>query len=259
MMRPLNPPITDWSGKKIWLIGASSGIGAALAQRLIAAGAHVVVSARSAPQLEQLIAGHTHAFSVAFDVTDTAAWPQALSQTVAYLGGVDLVVMGAARYDPTHSWEINLTEVEMSFDLNVVSMYRGLSLVVPYLLAQGSGGIAMIASISAYTGLPRALIYGATKAALNNLAQTLYFELAPKGLAVYLINPGFVKTPMTAKNDFAMPSLMTPEQAAAAIMTGFERGHFEIRFPKGFAGLLRWIARLPDRIRFALLHRLMKM
>jgi len=117
----------------------------------------------------------------------------------------------------------------------------------------------MIASISAYTGLPRALIYGATKAALNNLAQTLYFELAPKGLAVYLINPGFVQTPMTASNDFEMPGLMTPEQAAAAIMTGFEQGLFEIRFPRLFANTLRWIARIPDRFRFSLLHLLTKM
>lgn len=259
MIRSLNPPITNWSGKRIWLIGASSGIGAALAQRLLSSGAQVVISARRAEELNKVSAGHRLAHTLAFDVTDTSAWPVALSQALQHLGRIDLVVMGAARYDPTHSWEISLDQVEKSFDLNVVSMYRGLSVIVPQLIAQGAGGIAMIASISAYTGLPRALIYGATKAALNNLAQTLYFELAPKGLAVYLINPGFVQTPMTSVNDFKMPGLMTPEQAAAAIMTGFERGRFEIRFPRGFANMLRWIARLPDRLRFALLHRMTKM
>jgi len=258
-MKPLNPPVTNWSGKRIWLVGASSGIGAALAKRLLAAGAHVVISSRRLEQLNQIAAGHAHAHAVAFDVTQTEAWPQALSKAIEHLGVIDLVIMGAARYDPTHSWEIDLAQVEKSFDLNVVSMYRGLSFIVPTLLAQGAGGIAMIASISAYTGLPRALIYGATKAALNNLAQTLYFELAPKGLAVYLINPGFVQTPMTAVNDFEMPGLMTPEQAAAAIMAGLERGYFEIRFPGGFANALRWLARVPDRLRFALLHRLTKM
>jgi len=259
LIKSLNPPIRDWSGKRIWLIGASSGIGAALAQRLLAAGARVVVSARRAEQLKLLCDANPRAHSVAFDVTDSAAWPQALESALAHLGGLDLVVMGAARYDPTYSWEIDLSQVEKSFDVNVVSMYRGISVIVPALIAQGCGGIAMIASISAYTGLPRALIYGATKAALNNLAQTLYFELAPKGLAVYLINPGFVQTPMTAVNDFEMPGLMTPEQAAQAIMTGFEQGRFEIRFPRVFANTLRWIARLPDRLRFGLLHRLTKM
>lgn len=259
MIKPLNPPISDWSGKRVWLVGASSGIGAALAQRLLNAGANVVLSARRVDQLNQIASSSPRAYIVAFDVTNTSAWPDALGNVLDLLGGIDLVVMGAARYDPTHSWEIDLDQVEKSFDLNVVSMYRGLSVIVPALLEQGTGGIAMIASISAYTGLPRALIYGATKAALNNLAQTLYFELAPKGLAVYLINPGFVQTPMTAVNDFEMPGLMTPEQAAAAIMTGFEQGRFEIRFPRIFANALRWIARLPDRLRFVLLHRLTKM
>ena len=259
MIKPLNPPISDWSGKRVWLVGASSGIGAALALRLLNAGAYVVLSARRAEQLNLIASSNPRAYAVAFDVTDTSAWPLALRDVLDHLGGIDLVVMGAARYDPTHSWEIDLVQVEKSFDLNVVSMYRGLSVVVPALIEQGAGGIAMIASISAYTGLPRALIYGATKAALNNLAQTLYFELAPKGLAVYLINPGFVQTPMTDVNDFDMPGLMTPEQAAAAIMTGFEQGRFEIRFPRLFANLLRWIARVPDRLRFVLLHRLTKM
>ena len=259
MMKPLNPLIADWSGKRVWLVGASSGIGAALAQRLLAAGAHVVLSARRADQLSLIASANPRAHTVAFDVTHTDAWPLALNAVLEHLGGIDLVVLGAARYDPTHSWEIDMTQVEKSFDLNVVSMYRGIAVIVPALLAQGAGGVAMIASISAYTGLPRALIYGATKAALNNLAQTLYFELAPKGLAVYLINPGFVQTPMTAVNDFEMPGLMTPEQAAAAIMTGFEQGLFEIRFPRLFANVLRWLARVPDRLRFALLHRLTKM
>jgi short-subunit dehydrogenase len=254
MMRAPNSPITSWTGQRVWVIGASSGIGAALAQQLLQAGAAVVVSARRHEQLLEVVDGQARASVVAFDVTDAQAWPRAMAQTIEQLGGIDLVVMGAGRYDPTHSWELDLSQVEKSFDLNVVSVYRGLAVIVPELLARGAGGIALIGSISAYTGLPRALIYGATKAALNNLAQTLYFELAPKGLSVYLINPGFVQTPMTAVNDFKMPSLMTPVQAAQAITKGFEKGLFEIRFPRGFASVLRWISRLPDRIRFALLH-----
>lgn len=258
-MKPLNAPIASWAGKRIWLVGASSGIGAALAQGLLAAGASVVLSARRGDQLAIVAAPYANASVLPFDVTDTEAWPLALATVLERLGEIDLVVMGAARYDPTHSWQIDIDQAQKSFDLNVVSVYRGLSVIVPQLLGQGHGGISLIGSISGYTGLPRALIYGATKAALQNLCETLYFELAPKGLGVYLINPGFVQTPMTSANDFEMPGLMTPEEAASAIMRGFELGHFEIRFPKAFSLLLRVISMLPDRLRFSLLHKTTKM
>jgi short-subunit dehydrogenase len=218
-----------------------------------------VLSARRAEQLAVVAAPYPNASILPFDVIDSAAWPVAFEKALGQLGQIDLVILGAARYDPTHSWQIDVAQAEKSFDLNVVSVYRGLSLIVPQLLAQGYGGVALIGSISGYTGLPRALIYGATKAALQNLCETLYFELAPKGLAVYLINPGFVQTPMTAANDFEMPGLMTPEAAARAIMDGFERGQFEIRFPKAFSLLLRVISMLPDRLRFALLHQITRM
>lgn len=258
-MRALNPPIKNWAGKRVWLVGASSGIGAALAQALLAAGAWVTVSARRQEALRELAQPHPHAHAVAFDAGDAQAWPEAFERTLAAMGHIDLVVFGAARYDPTHSWALDLDQVQKSFDLNVVGVYRGLALLVPYFINRGEGGLAVIASISAYTGLPKAVIYGATKAALNNLAQTLYFELEPKGVSVYLINPGFVETPMTAVNDFEMPGLMKPAQAAQAIVAGLERGQFEIRFPRGFAGALRWISFLPDRWRFPLLHKITKL
>jgi len=258
-MRALNPPIKSWVGQRVWLVGASSGIGAALAKTLLEAGAWVTISARRQEALEALAQHHPHAHVVAFDAGDAQAWPEAFERTLAAMGHVDLVVFGAARYDPTHSWELDLDQVQKSFDLNVVGVYRGVSLLVPYFLKRGEGGLAVIASISAYTGLPKAVIYGATKAALNNMTQTLYFELKPKGVSVYLINPGFVETPMTAVNDFDMPGLMKPAEAAKAIVAGFERGDFEIRFPRGFAGALRWISFLPDCLRFPLLHKITKL
>jgi short-subunit dehydrogenase len=258
-MRTLNPPIKSWVGQRVWLVGASSGIGAALAETLLEAGAWVTISARRHEALDALAQHHTRAHVVAFDASDAQAWPEAFERTLAAMGHVDLVVFGAARYDPTHSWELDLDQVQKSFDLNVVGVYRGVSLLVPYFLKRGEGGLAVIASISAYTGLPKAVIYGATKAALNNMAQTLYFELKPKGVSVYLINPGFVETPMTAVNDFEMPGLMKPDEAAKAIVAGFERGNFEIRFPRGFAGALRWLSFLPDRLRFPLLHKITKL
>ncbi len=259
IFKPLNTPIKDWSACRVWLVGASSGIGAALAQDLLAQGAHVVVSARREETLKGVVAGYPNGHIHAFDVMQAADWPIALAQVEQVLGEIDLVVLGAARYDPQRSWEIDLATVQASYELNVISMYTGLHTLVPYLLKKPNRGVAIISSISGYTGLPRAMVYGATKAALKNLTETLYFELAPKGVSVYLINPGFVKTPMTAANDFHMPSLMTPEQAAQAIRAGFEKGLFEIAFPKGFATSLRWVAHLPYKLRFWLLHRMTNM
>lgn len=258
-MTHLNTPIKDWSDKRVWIVGASSGIGAALACELLALGAHVAVSARREAALNAVVQDQEGAFVYAFDVTDDARWSEALAAVDQALGGIDLVVLGAARYDPQHSWEIDLAQVRASYELNVISMYVGLACLVPYLLKRPGAGIALISSISAYTGLPRALVYGATKAALQNLTQTLYFELAPKGVSVYLISPGFVQTPMTAVNDFKMPSILTPKQAAQSILAGMSQGRFEIAFPKGFATSLRWVARLPDRLRFWLLHRMTNM
>ena len=255
MTRRLNPPISDWSGRRVWIVGASSGIGAALADTLLNAGARVAISARRLDALRIVAGDRSTASLVDFDAADPAAWPQALARVLGSLGGIDLVVLGAARYEPAHSWDFDIKNVEASFELNVLSVYRALAVLVPHLLAQGSGGIALVGSIAAYTGLPRAMIYGATKAALRNLAQSLYFELAPKGLGVYLVSPGFVATPMTSGNDFPMPGLLTPSQAAEQIVRGLERGRFEIRFPRGFAGVVRWVSRLPDWLRCWLLHK----
>ena len=262
LLKPLNEPILDWTRQRVWLIGASSGIGAALAQAMLHAGATVTVSARRADELAKVVGANSNAHVVALDASDADAWPVAMAEALSLMGGLDLIVMGAARYDPVHSWDFKATDIasaSKSFDLNVVSIYRGLACVIPYFLEQRRGGIAMIGSISSYTGLPRAMIYGATKAAMNNLAETLYFELAPKGLAIYLVSPGFVKTPMTSGNDFEMPGLMTPAEAARAMMVGFEKGQFEIRFPRIFGGLLRFISRLPYWIRFSILHKTTRM
>lgn len=253
--RKLNEPVTSWSGRKVWIIGASSGIGAALATAMLEQGAHVAISARRASLLQRLAQGHEQALVVPLDVLNEQSWDQALEQIDRAFGEIDLVVFGAARYDPQHIWNLDLEKVQASYELNVVCAYRAAARLAPRLIAQGHGGIAMIGSISGYTGLPRAIVYGATKAALQNLTETMYLELAPKGVSVYLVSPGFVKTPMTQANDFEMPGLMTPEAAAQAILKGFAKGWFEIRFPKGFANMLRLVSRLPYRIRFALLSR----
>ena len=237
------------------MIGASSGIGEACARRWLAAGATVMLSARSGDKLQAIASDYPQAHVVPFDAADAQAWPGAVSRVMGVGGGLDLVMFCAGRYEEQNGTQIEIEAVQASFDLNVVLVYRGVNLVLPHLLAQGKGGIAVVGSLSGYTGLPKAMVYGATKAALINFAESLYFEVAPRGLSVYLINPGFVRTPMTAQNDFKMPGLMTPSQAADAIIKGMERGRFEISFPGKLAFALRRISRLPYSLRFWLLHR----
>ncbi|MFA4912364.1 MAG: SDR family NAD(P)-dependent oxidoreductase [Burkholderiaceae bacterium] len=254
-MAALNQPIKQWATRRVWIIGASSGIGEACARQWLQAGATVVLSARSEDKLQAIASSFEGAHILPFDAADEQAWPDAVAAAARLCGELDIVLFCAARYHEQNGTEIDVEAVQKSFDLNVVSVYRGVNLIVPRLLRQGSGGIAIVGSLSGYTGLPKAMIYGATKAALINLAQSLYFELAPRGLSVYLINPGFVRTPMTAKNDFKMPGLMSPDEAARAIIAGMEKGRFEIRFPGRLAIALRLISWLPYGLRFPLLHK----
>lgn len=257
MFGPMNPRWQDWQGKRVWLIGASSGIGAALAHRLFAAGARVALTARDAARLQQVAAGQ--ALLLPFDATEPEAWHGATQSLLAQWGGVDLVVFCAAVYRPERAWEIAAEQARQTLATNLNSVYYGLEAVLPTLMQQESGGVAIVASVAGYLGLPGATVYGPSKAALINLAELLYADLHPRGLGVYLINPGFVKTRLTAKNRFTMPALLTPEQAADAIVAGLACGRFEIDFPWRFTRLLRAFSLLPYRLRFSLLNRVLKL
>ena len=252
----LNQPIRDWRDKRVWVIGASSGIGAALASALLAQGARVALSARSAPGLTQIAAapGAT-ALVLPLDVTDAAAVAPALQLVVSAWGGIDLVVWCAGAHNPVRAWELDAADARRLVDVNLNGVINGLPAVVRQLLQQNSGGIAIVSSVAGYGGLPTALVYGATKAALINLTETLYMDLAPRGIGVYLINPGFVKTPLTDKNTFKMPALISADEAAREIIAGFARGSFEIHFPQRFTLWLKLLRLLPYRWYFALVHK----
>lgn len=256
-MRPLNQPITAWSGQRVWLIGASSGIGAALATELLQAGAQVALSARRAEHLHSVAGGHARAIVAPFDVLDKDAWIERYQSIRAQAGGVDLIVFCAAAYRPERSWEVSADGAAHTLAVNLGSVYTGLATVLPDMLARGSGAIAVIASVAGYVGLPNASVYGPTKAALINLAELLYADLRPRGLSVYLINPGFVQTPLTAQNDFAMPALQTPQAAATHIRRGLSAGDFEIHFPKRFTLLVKLLRWLPYRLQFAAITHLL--
>lgn len=241
----LNKPIKEWRGRCVWIIGASSGIGEAAARLLLERGAQVVLSARRADLLEALCAGQPRAMPVPLDITDAASVHRARAAIQERGWRIDLVLVVAGGYHPMRADSFNLEQANRLLDLNLRGVYNCLDAVLPELLKQGAGGIGVVASVAGYGGLPKALAYGPTKAALLNLTETLYLDLAPRGIGVYQINPGFVATSLTAGNDFAMPALMTPEAAALALVRGLERGGFHIHFPRRFSNSLRLLRLLP--------------
>lgn len=250
----LNPRITDWRGRRIWLVGASTGIGAALARALLDRGACVAVTARNADKLAELAALAPERVRVlAFDVNDADAWQAAAATLSHEWKGIDQFIYCAAAYRPVRAWELTPALIREMVGTNLAAAMTGVACVLPALLARGEGAISLVGSVAGYTGLPKSLVYGPTKAGLINFAEALYLDVHPRGLAVHVINPGFVDTPLTQQNDFKMPALLTPEQAAAEMLQGFEAGAFEIHFPRRFTCWLRMVRRLPYRLRFALL------
>lgn len=254
-----NQAIRDWSGLRVWIVGASSGIGAALAVALYHRGARVTVSARRLEALQALAAAHEGMRLAAFDLTDSAAFAQAQEGVCAAWGGIDLVVFSAGAYAPMRAWDLDESVMGRLIDVNLRAPMAATAQLVPLLLRQGTGAVAYVSSVAGYRGLPKAAAYGPTKAALINFAETLYLDLVPRGLSVFVINPGFVATPMTAANDFEMPGLITPQQAADAIIDGFARGRFEIHFPRRFTAWLKLLRILPYRLYFALVQRFTKL
>jgi short-subunit dehydrogenase len=252
----LNPRITDWRERRVWIVGASTGIGAALARDLVARGARVAVSARSAGKLAELAAAAPERVRVLpLDVTDGGAWQEAVALLGHEWKGIDHFIFCAAAYRPVRAWELTPALIDEMVGTNLAAAMTGVAAVLPALLARGEGALSLIGSVAGYTGLPKSLVYGPTKAGLINFCEALYLDVRPRGLAVHVINPGFVETPLTAGNDFHMPALLTPEQAAAEIVAGMAAGAFEIHFPKRFTTWLRLVRRLPYRLRFALLAR----
>lgn len=248
-----NPKITDWRGQRVWLVGASSGIGAALAEQLAAAGARLALSSRRHEALAAL--NIPEARLLPLDVTNASAVAEAAHQLLADWGEIDLAIYCAGDYLPMPASAIDLSEMSRLWAVNYEGGAYLAAALVPEALAKRVHGIAFMASVAGYRGLPKALGYGPPKAALIHLAEILHLELAPRGIGIWVINPGFVATRLTAQNDFTMPALITPEAAAKATLKGFARGGFEIDFPRRFTRILRRISRLPYTWYFALIRR----
>lgn len=244
LFAPPNPPQRQWNGRRVWVVGASSGIGQATASALHAAGAHVIVSARSAQALEDFAAGHPGARALAVDATDLGAVQTAASAVLA-AGPLDLVLYCAGYYKAQRATAFDLDDMLRHQQVNYVGALHVLGAVLPALLAQDSGHISLVSSVAGFRGLPNSLAYGPTKAALINLAETLYLDLTDRAIGVSVVNPGFVETPLTAQNTFAMPGLIGPEEAAREILRGWARGDFEIHFPRSFTRWMKLLRLLP--------------
>ena len=264
---PLNPTIESWAGYRVWVVGASSGIGAELARTLHRRGARVALSARRADALHEVMASASappidaEAVTLApefvpLDVNDADAVAAACAGLQARWGGIDLILWVAGIYTPMQAQTFDLTTANRMLQTNLVAVYNGLAAVLPMLLSQGKGGIALVSSVAGYSGLPQAMVYGPTKAAMINLAESLYFDLRPAGVGVYLVSPGYVDTPATAGNDYTMPALISASQAADETLAGIAAGRFEVHYPKRFTRFLKFARLLPYRLYFALVRRI---
>ena len=255
---PLNAPIQDWRGQRVWLVGASSGIGLACAKALHAAGAQVIVSARDLGTLsEWATTCKSQGLPVellSLDVTD-ALQVKYVARQVAAGGKLDFLLYCAGHYRAQRATDFDLTDMLRHQDVNYNGLLRVLDAVLPMFLQQGTGHISVVSSVAGWRGLPNGLAYGPTKAAVTHVAETLYMDLQDKGIGVSVVNPGFVATPLTAQNNFQMPALLSPEQAAEAMLAGWSQGLFDIHFPKRFTGWLKLMRLLPYRAYFALVRR----
>lgn len=238
--------MTEFAGKTYWLVGASEGLGRALAQQLSAQGAHLVLSARNVERLESLSAGLSNARVVPMDVTDA----EAVQRAVETVGPVDGVIYNAGAYHPMPTTAWDSEEALAICDVNFTGAMRVLGKVVPDMVGRGQGDITLIGSLAGYRGLPAAIGYGASKAALISLAETMRFDLRDTGVTVRVVNPGFIATRLTDKNSFRMPMLMQPEAAAERVLRAMKRRRFRTDFPAPFSWFIRMVDYLPDLLVF---------
>ncbi len=234
--------MTGFEGKTYWIVGASEGLGRALARGLSDCSAHLVLSARNADRLAEICATLPNARAVPFDVTDL----EAVRRAVAEVGEVDGLVYNAGAYEPMRTGDWDTEAVLSMTDVNYTGALRVLGETVPGFVSAGRGDITLIGSLSGYRGLPAAVGYAASKAALVSLAETMRFDLAGTGVTVRIVNPGFIKTRLTEKNNFKMPMLMSAEDAAERVIKAMSRRRFRTDFPAPFSWVIRLLDYLPD-------------
>lgn len=228
-----------------WITGASSGIGAALAYELASRGWTVAVSARRQSELDAIAASHDAIHAYICDVTDRAAMAKTAQDIEAAHGPIALGVMNAGIYLPTALPAFDASLFDRTFEVNLNGAVNGLNALVPHMVARGEGHISLVASVTGYGGLGTSAAYGASKAALLNMAESLAMDLRANGVHISSVAPGFVRTPATDSNEFPMPFIIEASEAARRIADGLAKNKTHIAFPKRFTFLLRVINLLP--------------
>ncbi len=239
----------------ILITGASAGIGKALA-RILAPDARISALARRTDRLSSLSSEHEHITGYQADVASFDSAKQAVSRAVAESGPVDMLILNAGIYQPVSAEEFDAEIYRKHMDINYMGVINLLELVIKDMIAAKQGHIVIMASVAGYRGLPRSAAYGPTKSALQNLSESLYFDLKPAGVKIQLVNPGFVETEATSVNDFKMPGLISAHKAAEEIKKGISSDRFEIAFPRGFVWYMKMLSLLPYSVYLRLVAKL---
>ena len=252
--------VDQFAGKRVWIIGASSGIGEACAKALIQVDAKVALSSRRVERLNVIAqsAATNQALVLPLDVTQIDQLQTAYDCILNSWGGIDILLFVSGMYIPLRADQFDFQIAEQTIDANLLGPMRAVSLVLPEMLKTHSGHIAIVGSVAGYSGLPKALAYGPSKAAIINFCENLYYDLLPEGVSVHMISPGFVATEATAQNDFEMPALISAEEAANEILKGIQAGEFDIHFPKRFSRFLKFLRILPYPLYFWIVRRFVK-
>ena len=230
-----------------FITGVTSGIGAALVKQLCTGRHHVSGVARRADRLAETSQNHENFHGLTCDVTDSASLAANINAAVTHQGPVDVAILNAGMYQPQDGSRIDPAIYAQHMDVNYMGVVNALAALVPAMIKNGRGHIVIIASVAGWRGLPRSAAYGPTKAALISLAESLYFDLHPKGIRIQVICPGFVESEATAINDFEMPGLMSADKAAQDIIASMETDVFMPHFPKPFTRGMNWLRYLPHK------------
>jgi short-subunit dehydrogenase len=241
----------------VWITGASAGIGRATALAYAERGARVAATARPSERLDAL-AGHAGITAFPGDITDAGRMRDLVAEIERSLGPIDRAILNAGTHHPVKAQDFRAEELHRLLQTNLIGTANCLEAIMQPMLARGRGQIACVSSIAGYTGLPTSAYYGASKAALFNLCESLKFDLDRAGVDLRVIAPGFVRTPLTDKNEFPMPFLMEPEAAARRIVRGLDGRQFEVTFPRRFSYILKLLRCLPYPLYFALVRRTVK-
>lgn len=247
-------------GRVVWITGASSGIGRALALNLAKRGDKVAVSARGEAGLQSLseeaagLPGSIHPYPL--DITDAESCVRTVEAISGELGSIALAILNAGTHHPVEAEDFGAGDLAKLIGINLLGTGNCLDPLLKRMIAAKAGHIAIVASVAGYRGLPTSSYYGASKAAQINLAEALKFDLDRLGIKLQLVNPGFVRTPLTDKNEFPMPFLMEVDEAAERLANGLESSAFEITFPRRFAYLLKLFRLLPYRLYFPIVSKM---